>query len=86
MRVWVMLSALAMSSCATAPDRIATSHLGVGTPGVSNYMAAGEDDSLAAQLRRCGAAVDGGLAAACAQLRSTMRNQPGNVVDTATTR
>lgn len=83
MRVWALLSAMALSGCAGVPDRVAPDHLGVGTRGVSSYMSPGADDSLDAELRLCGGPVEGGLAAACAQLRSTMRNQPGNGIGSA---
>lgn len=64
--------------------------LGYGTPGVSAYVQDGQDGTLQAEFERCrgvglpdAAGRNGGLEAACDQLRRTARNQPGNAVQPA---
>ena len=78
---------LGLGACAAAPPRTGTAILGYGTPGVSSYVQGDEATSLQAQLDRCrqvsdpaAASQTQGLAAACGQLRRTLRNQPGNAV------
>ena len=78
---------LGLGACASSSPRTDTAILGYGTPGVSSYVQGDEATSLQAQLDRCREVSDPaaasrtqGLAAACGQLRRTLRNQPGNVV------
>ncbi len=79
---------LGLGACASSSSpRTDTAVLGYGTPGVSSYVQGDEATSLQAQLDRCRDVSDPaaanqtqGLAAACGQLRRTLRNQPGNVV------
>lgn len=76
---WLLsaLWAVAASGCAAS---VPSGHLGYGTPGVSQFVPTGEADSLSAQVVRCRTPSSPEMAASCAQLQTTMRNQPGNVV------
>ncbi len=79
--------AATLGACSGASMSKSAETLGYGTPGVSAYGQDGEDESLQAMLARCNGVPQAsaasevrGLPAACAQLRRTLRNQPGNAV------
>ncbi len=64
--------------------------LGYGTPSVSTYEQGAPASSLQEELDRCRGVTPAaatsqtqGLPAACGQLRSTVRNQPGNSVQSS---
>lgn len=74
-----------LSGCATPAPEATTGLRGVGTPGVSAYPAGASATTVDALVARCRQAPRAteptetdDLAAACAQLRRTMHNQPGN--------
>lgn len=83
-----LLAAAALAACATQPAQVGERHLGYGTPGVSAYLDPEQATDLRAIEARCAAVPQTastasqieGLPAACAQLRRTGRNQPGNSV------
>lgn len=81
---------LGLAACSGPQTGKNTGVLGYGTPDISNYVGDDQTKSLQAQLDRCSkvpqagaASQTQGLAAACGQLQRTMRNQPGNAVETA---
>lgn len=84
----LLMALLPAAGCAGAPPPAppAGRMLGYGTPGVSAYAPGDRPMTLGAMLARCegvgppAAGATEGLAASCAQLRRTLRNQPGNAV------
>lgn len=84
--VAILAVASGLASCAGPVARPNPGHLGVGTTGVSAYVSGRDGDSLAGLQAACdraqqpGARPAEGMQAACAQLRSTTANQPGNAV------
>ena len=83
----LLLAVLGLAACTATPLQMQAGMRGFGTPGVSAYAPDGDAPSLQAQLERCervpqtgSASQTQGLAAACDQLRRTIRNQPGNSV------
>jgi len=84
---------LGLAACGATPSQKHTEMLGFGTPAVSAYAPDDDALSLQAQLERCervpqagSASQTQGLAAACDQLRRTVRNQPGNSVQPSSPR
>ena len=82
-----VLSVIALTGCAQAPQVQPGQVLGYGTPGVSTYLPADEATTAQALLDRCRTTyppvpnpTPQTFEAACDQLRRTARNQPGNTV------
>lgn len=80
----LLAAVMSLGACSGHPMKESRA-LGYGTPGVSSYVQDDQAASLQAQLERCdqvsladAASETQGLAAACGQLKRTLRNQPGN--------
>ena len=83
----VIAAVAALAGCSGPQAGKQSSLLGYGTPGVSSYVQGGPASTLQEELDRCrglspnntGSQTQS-LQAACAQLLRTVRNQPGNSV------
>jgi hypothetical protein len=92
-RLLMTLVVLGLTACAGQSPGSGGELSGVGTPGVSAYVGENQATSVQAMLYRCRqvpqqsdpAPGDRGLSAACAQLRRTLRSQPGNTVEAGAT-